>query len=102
MKTMTVFEAKNSFSRALQIAVEDVVVVTRHGKPVATSQSITEDDVEDLLLERSEVFWKTIERARKGKSISIDDVRKKLRIRPARKRRGQVSARRGLSPLPGR
>ncbi len=87
MKTMTVFEAKNHFSRALQIAAEDVVVVTRHGKPVATIQSITERDLEDLLLERSEAFWKMIERARKGKSISIDEVRKKLRLSPAKKAR---------------
>jgi prevent-host-death family protein len=85
MKTMTVFEAKNHFSQALQIAVEDVVVVTRRGKPVATIQSITEEDLEDLLLERSETFWKTIERARKGKSLSIDEVRKSLRL-PTRKR----------------
>ncbi|MBI4582937.1 MAG: type II toxin-antitoxin system prevent-host-death family antitoxin [Planctomycetes bacterium] len=87
MKTMTVFEAKNHFSRALQIAAEDVVVVTRHGKPVAAIQSITERDLGDLLLERSETFWKMIERARKGKSISIDEVRKKLRLSPAMKAR---------------
>ncbi len=87
MKTMTVFEAKNNFSRALQIAEEDVVVVTRRGKPVAAIQSITEDDLEDLLLERSEAFWKMIERARKGKSMSIDEVRKKLRVPAARKLR---------------
>ena len=89
MKTMTVFEAKNHFSRALRIAEEDVVVVTRRGKPVATIQSITERDLEDLLLERSEAFWKMIERARKGKSISIDEVRKKLRLPPAKKTRGK-------------
>jgi len=89
MKTMTVFEAKNQFSRALQIAAEDVVVVTRRGKPVATIQSITERDLEDLLLERSEAFWKMIERARKGKSISIDEVRKRLRLQPAKKTRGK-------------
>jgi prevent-host-death family protein len=89
MKTMTVFEAKNQFSRALRIAVEDIVVVTRRGKPVATIQSITEKDLEDLLLERSEAFWKMIERARKGKSISIDEVRKKLRIPTAKKTRGK-------------
>ena len=34
MKTMTVFEAKNHFSRTLRIAARDVVVVTRRGKPV--------------------------------------------------------------------
>ena len=89
MKTMTVFEAKNQFSRALRIAAEDVVVVTRRGKPVATIQSITERDLEDLLLERSEAFWKMIERARKGKSISIDEVRRKLRLRTAKKTRGK-------------
>ena len=87
MKTMTVFEAKNHFSQAIEIAAEDVVVVTRRGKPVATIQSITEDDLEDLLLERSEAFWKMIDRARKGKSISIDEVRKKLRVPAARKSR---------------
>jgi prevent-host-death family protein len=89
MKTMTVLEAKNHFSQALQIAVDDVVVVTRRGKPVATIQSITEDDLEDLLLERSETFWKMIERARKGKSLSIDEVRKSLRLPTKKKTRAK-------------
>ena len=89
MKTMTVSEAKNHFSQALQIAVEDVVVVTRRGKPVATIQSITEDDLEDLLLERSETFWNSIERARKGKSLSIDEVRKSLRLPTKKKTRAK-------------
>jgi prevent-host-death family protein len=89
MKTMTVFEAKNHFSKALRIAAKDVVVVTRRGKPVATIQGIDERDLEDLLLERSEAFWTMIERARKGKSISIDEVRKRLRLPPARRTRGR-------------
>jgi prevent-host-death family protein len=87
MKTMTVFEAKNRFSQALQIAEDDVVVVTRRGKPVATIQRITEADLEDLLLERSEAFWKMIERARKGKSLSIDEVRRRLRLPVTRRKR---------------
>jgi len=40
----------------------------------------SEDDLEDFLLERSEAFWKMIERARKGKSVGIDEVRKRLKI----------------------
>ena len=91
---MTVFEAKNHFSRALEIAAEDVVVVTRRGKPVANIQAINEDDLEDLLLERSEAFWKMIERARKGKSLSIDEVRKKLGIPAKRKARRRYGTRR--------
>lgn len=78
MKTMTVYEAKNHFSRALRVAAKDVVIVTRRGKPVAAIQSITEDDLEDFLLERSEKFWKMIERARKGKSVSLEAARKRL------------------------
>jgi prevent-host-death family protein len=35
VKTMTVFEARNNFSRTLDAARKDVVVVTRNGKPVA-------------------------------------------------------------------
>jgi len=93
MKTMTVFEAKNQFSRALRIAEEDVVVVTRRGKPVAAIQSITEDDLEDLLLERSDAFWAMIERARKGQSLSIDEVRKKLRLPSSKKARTAATTR---------
>ena len=78
MKTVTVFEAKNHFSRTLKAAEEDVVIVTRNGKPVAAIQALGEDDLEDYLLERSERFWRMIERARKGKSVSLDVARKQL------------------------
>jgi prevent-host-death family protein len=79
MKIMTVFEAKNHFSRALRAAARDVVIVTRRGKPVAAIQKVTEEDLEDYLLERSEKFWAMIERARKGKGLSIEAVRKDIR-----------------------
>ena len=78
MKTVTVFEAKNQFSRTLQQATKDVVIITRRGKPVAALQSVTEEDLEDFLLERSEKFWRMIARARKGKSISLASARKRL------------------------
>ena len=80
MKTVTVFEAKNHFSRILKESARDVVIVTRRGKPVAAIEALSEDDMEDYLLERSEKFWKMIERARKGKSVSLESVRKKLKI----------------------
>ena len=35
MKTMTVFEARNHFARTLEAAKEDVIIVTRNGRPVA-------------------------------------------------------------------
>jgi prevent-host-death family protein len=79
MKTMTVFEARNHFSRMLEVAKDDVVIVTRNGKPVATVQSIGDEDIEDLLLERSERFWKMIARARRGQPIAIEALRRQVR-----------------------
>ena len=78
MKTMTVFEARNHFARTLEAAKEDVIIVTRNGRPVAAIQGIDDDDVEDLLLERSERFWTMIARARRGKSVAIESLRKEV------------------------
>jgi prevent-host-death family protein len=85
MKTMTVFEARNHFARMLEVARDDVVIVTRNGKPVASVQAIDDDDIEDLLLERSERFWDMIDRARRGKPIAIETLRKRVG-RPRRSR----------------
>ena len=78
MKTMTVFEARNHFARTIEAAKEDVVIVTRNGRPVAAIQAIDDDDIEDLLLERSERFWAMIARARRGKPIAIETLRKEI------------------------
>jgi prevent-host-death family protein len=78
MKTMTVFEARNNFSRTLDAAKRDIVVVTRNGKPVAAIQAVSDDDLEDLLLERSPKFWAMIRRARQGRSVPLTAVRRRL------------------------
>ena len=82
MKTMTVFEARNHFAKTLEAAKEDLIIVTRNGRPVAAIQAIDDDDIEDLLLERSEQFWDMVARARRGKPIAIEALRKQV----ARKR----------------
>lgn len=80
MKTMTVFEARNNFSRTIDAAKTDVVIVTRNGKPVAAIQAIDDNDLEDFLLERSERFWAMIQRARRGRAVTLPEVRRKLGI----------------------
>ena len=90
MKTMTVFEARNHFARTLEAAKEDVIIVTRNGRPVAAIQGIDDDDLEDLLLERSERFWGMIERARRGKPVELETLRKQVTGRKVSKgSRGQ-------------
>jgi prevent-host-death family protein len=94
MKTMTVFEARNHFARMLEVARDDVVIVTRNGKPVASVQAIDDDDIEDLLLERSERFWDMIDRARRGKPVALEALRRKVRgPRRGRRARARTAAR---------
>jgi prevent-host-death family protein len=95
MKTMTVFEARNHFAKTLEAAKEDLIIVTRNGKPVAAIQAIDDDDIEDLLLERSERFWTMIARARRGKPIAIEALRKQVTGRPTRRRTTASRSRRG-------
>ncbi len=91
MKTMTVFEARNHFARTLEAAKEDVIIVTRNGRPVAAIQGIDDDDVEDLLLERSDRFWAMIARARRGKPVAIESLRKEVSGRQPPGRRTAAS-----------
>jgi len=91
MKTMTVFEARNHFARTLDAARDDVIIVTRNGRPVAAIQGIDDDDVEDLLLERSDRFWAMIARARRGKPVAIETLRKQVTARQPSGGRGGAS-----------
>jgi prevent-host-death family protein len=91
MKTMTVFEARNHFAKTLEAAKKDVIIVTRNGRPVAAIQAIDDDDIEELLLERSERFWRMIDRARRGKPIAIETLRKQVTRRSPAPRRGAPS-----------
>ena len=86
MKILTTFDAKSNFSKVLKLARRDVVIVTNRGKPVAAIQGLKgEEDLEDYLLERSPKFWAMIRRARRGKSVSLEHVRKELGLATRRK-----------------
>jgi hypothetical protein len=59
--------------------------------PVTAIQGI-DDDIEDLRLERSERFWEMIARARQGKPVAIDEMRRQIaqggrRQKPSQARR---------------
>lgn len=84
---MTVFEARNHFSRTLEAAKDDIVIVTRNGKPVAAIQGIGDDDIEDLPLGRSERFWGMIALARRGRPVTIEALRRQVHRRGTRERR---------------
>jgi prevent-host-death family protein len=79
VKLLTTYEAKNSFPKVLKLARREVVIVTNRGKPVAAIEGLKgEEDLEDYLLEHSPKFWDMIRRARRGRSLSLAAVRKRL------------------------
>jgi len=66
----------------MEIAQKERVVVTRHGKPVAIVIGAEGQDWEDVVLQTSASFWKLIENRRKEKTISLGEMRKRLKKAP--------------------
>jgi prevent-host-death family protein len=65
------------------------VIITKRGKPAAVIYPLTEDSMEDYLIQHSPSIKKKIEEglkdAREGRTVPIEDL---LKVRKARKRAG--------------
>ena len=86
MKTVGVKEARDKLSKYVDESNDDRVVIMNHGKPAALLVGLRGYDLEDALLMTSPGFWAMIERSRRGKTVSLADVRRRY-ARPKAKRR---------------
>jgi prevent-host-death family protein len=66
-------------------AQKEHVVVTRHGRPAAIVIGIEGHDWEDVFYETSADFWRLIAERRRGKTVPLEELRKRLEARWARK-----------------
>jgi prevent-host-death family protein len=78
MKVANTVELKNKTNELLRDVVKgEPVIITYRGKPAASLTPLTEDDLEDFILENSPSIRKRIAKAeediRAGKIISLDD-----------------------------
>ena len=78
MKVANTVELKNKTNELLRDVVKgEPVIITYRGKPAAALTALTEDDLEDFILENSPTIRKKIAKAeediRAGKIISLDD-----------------------------
>ncbi len=78
MKVANTVELKNKTNELLRDVVKgEPVIITYRGKPAASLTRLTEDDLEDFILENSPSIRKRIAKAeediRAGKIISLDD-----------------------------
>ncbi len=78
MKVANTVELKNKTNELLRDVVKgEPVIITYRGKPAASLTALTEDDLEDFILENSPSIRKKIAKAEEdikaGKIISLDD-----------------------------
>ena len=88
MKKVALSEVKDDLSRYLRMAEEQVVLITRHGKPAGVLLGFaSDDDWFDYQLENDPRFLQRVQRAREslgeGKGVKLED----LPTRSTKKRR---------------
>ena len=79
MKTVTVRDLQKRVKECVDHAQEDRVVITRHGKPAAVLVGVEGSDWESLVLQTGPSFWKLIRTRRKEPTISLRQMRARLR-----------------------
>lgn len=78
MEMVTTRELQQKVKHSLDMAQKDHVVITRRGMPAAVLIGVEGQDWENVVYETSRTFWKMIQRRRKEKTISFDELRKTL------------------------
>jgi prevent-host-death family protein len=81
MKKITLSKAKGDLSRVLRMAENEVVMITRHGKPAGVLIGFkSEDDWFDYRLQNDPRFLARVETARKslraGRGVKLEAVRR--------------------------
>jgi len=83
MRVANTVELKNKTNKILREVMEgSPVIITYRGKPAASLVALTEEDMEDFIIQHSPKVRKMIAEAQKdlkaGKVISLDDYMAKL------------------------
>ena len=79
MKTITIRDLQKKLKESVDAAQSDRIVVTRRGKPAAVLVGVEGEDWETVVLETNAAFWRLIEKRRKQPTISLAEMRKRLR-----------------------
>jgi antitoxin (DNA-binding transcriptional repressor) of toxin-antitoxin stability system len=92
VKIIGVREARNSFSRTIDLSRNERVVIASHGRPVALMIGLEGYDMEDILLASDPQFWTMIQNARKQPTVSEAEARRRLGVpigNPTERRRSR-------------
>ncbi len=79
MKTFTVRDLQKKSRECIDEAQRDRVIITRRGKPAAVLVGVEGDDWETVVLETDPRFWKLVQKRRKQPTISLEELKAKLK-----------------------
>ncbi|MHB8483100.1 MAG: type II toxin-antitoxin system Phd/YefM family antitoxin [Nitrospiria bacterium] len=79
MKTISIRDLQKKLKESVDASQSDRLVITRRGKPAAVLVGIEGTDWETVVLEAKPQFWRLIEKRRKQPSISMAEMKKKLK-----------------------
>jgi prevent-host-death family protein len=81
MKTVNARDLQKNIKECVDMSQQEQLVITRRGKPAAVMVGVEGKDWEDVVLQTSSTFWKFIEERRKEPTMSIKELRTRLKKR---------------------
>lgn len=81
MKVASLADVRNNFSQFLTLSRKEPIFVTRNGHIEAVLEHMTDEEMEDYLLERSRKFRKSLASSKKDSGgMSLEAYRKSRKV----------------------
>jgi prevent-host-death family protein len=81
MKAVNARDLQKKIKECVDMSQQEQVVITRRGKPAAVMVGVEGKEWEEVVLQTSATFWKLIEERRKQPTISMKELRTRLKKR---------------------
>jgi prevent-host-death family protein len=81
MKAVNARDLQKKIKECVDMSQQEQVVITRRGKPAAVMVGVEGKDWEEVVLQTSATFWKLIEERRKQPTMSMKELRTRLKKR---------------------
>jgi prevent-host-death family protein len=81
MKTVNARDLQKKIKQCVDVSQQDRIVITCRGKPAAVMVGVEGKDWEEVALQTSSNFWKLVEERRNQPTISMKELRKRIKER---------------------
>ena len=81
MKAVNARDLQKKIKQCVDMSQQEQVVITRRGKPAAVMVGVEGKEWEEVVLQTSATFWKLIEERRKQPTMSMKELRTRLKKR---------------------